>query len=238
MRYLEVPFPDNPAVKALGARFDRACKKWYVPDHLDPGAFERWLPHVPAAPAGPAVSVRVVLLPDSCWRCHAPIRPVVGVELPAPTEAHPDGFVGIDLCAEAVAATLSRQELEAAGAGEVQWRTTRVVRQGYWANTCPSCNATIGSFPLVHEALPELASEGLTHQDLPGLHAELPAAAFDHSPWDEQDEEEPAAPAGFAAAAGAQPPPLRPPPAGEPAAPRSGSLRKRLTGAWRRAAGR
>ena len=174
MRYLEVPFPDNPAVKALGARFDRACKKWYVPEHLDPGAFERWLPHVPAAPAGPGVSVRVVLLPDSCWRCHAPIRPVVGVELPAPTEAHPDGFVGIDLCAEAVAATLSRQELGAAGAGEIQWRTTRVVRQGYWANTCPPATPRSARSPSSTRRCPSSPPKGSPTKTSPAFTPNCP----------------------------------------------------------------
>jgi hypothetical protein len=235
MLYLEVPFPDNPAVKALGARFDPACKKWYVPDHLDPASFDRWLPRSPSAPAGATIPVRVVLLPESCWRCHTPIRPVLGVELPAPTEAHPDGFVGIDLCAETVAATVPAEELLDAGAGAIRWRTTRVMSDGYWANTCPSCDATIGSFPLVHEALPELAAEGLTPQDLPGLHAEVPAAAFAHNPWDEEDDDD--EPMALSEQGQAQAPqPLAPAPSPGPA-PREG-LAKRLASAFNRVSGR
>jgi hypothetical protein len=172
----------------------------------------------------------------SCWRCHTPIRPVLGVELPAPTEAHPDGFVGIDLCAETVAATVPAEELLDAGAGAIRWRTTRVMSDGYWANTCPSCDATIGSFPLVHEALPELAAEGLTPQDLPGLHAEVPASAFAHNPWDEEDDDEPMVPG-----VKDQPPaPRGAAPASTPEAgpPRRDGFRERVVSAWRRSVGR
>ena len=54
--YLKVPFPEKDEAKALGARWDGACKKWFVPDGRDPEPFARWLDGgaaaAPAATAG------------------------------------------------------------------------------------------------------------------------------------------------------------------------------------------
>ena len=44
--FLAVPFKEHEAAKALGARWDRRQRSWYVPVHLDPVAFARWLPNV------------------------------------------------------------------------------------------------------------------------------------------------------------------------------------------------
>lgn len=42
--YIEVPFAEKDAAKALGARFDMSRKSWYVPDGLDLINFRKWLP--------------------------------------------------------------------------------------------------------------------------------------------------------------------------------------------------
>jgi len=46
MTYLDVPFKEKDLAKSLGARWDGATRKWYVPadlnDNLEP--FERWMP--------------------------------------------------------------------------------------------------------------------------------------------------------------------------------------------------
>jgi putative DNA primase/helicase len=42
--FLAVPFKENEDAKALGARWDRRQRSWYVPVHLDPVALARWLP--------------------------------------------------------------------------------------------------------------------------------------------------------------------------------------------------
>jgi antirestriction protein ArdC/phage/plasmid primase-like uncharacterized protein len=44
--FLAVPFKEHEIAKALGARWDRRQRSWYVPVHLDPVAFARWLPNV------------------------------------------------------------------------------------------------------------------------------------------------------------------------------------------------
>lgn len=47
MMYLEVPFKEKDLAKSLGARWDAASKKWYVPSELSEQAeqFSRWLPN-------------------------------------------------------------------------------------------------------------------------------------------------------------------------------------------------
>ncbi|MCP1674508.1 exodeoxyribonuclease VII large subunit [Natronocella acetinitrilica] len=42
--YLNVPFAEKDAAKALGARFDGSRKSWFVPPEIDAAAFSRWLP--------------------------------------------------------------------------------------------------------------------------------------------------------------------------------------------------
>jgi hypothetical protein len=42
--YLNVPFAQKDAAKALGARWDAANKKWYVPDNKDITLFAQWQP--------------------------------------------------------------------------------------------------------------------------------------------------------------------------------------------------
>lgn len=41
--YLNVPYAEKDAAKALGARWDPAKKKWYAPEDLEIGEFSKWL---------------------------------------------------------------------------------------------------------------------------------------------------------------------------------------------------
>jgi hypothetical protein len=48
--YLDVPFREKDVASALGARFDRRSKRWYVPRGTDVASFARWMPaHEPQA---------------------------------------------------------------------------------------------------------------------------------------------------------------------------------------------
>jgi hypothetical protein len=40
--YLNVPYAEKDAAKALGAKWDAATKKWYVPGTLDIALFAKW----------------------------------------------------------------------------------------------------------------------------------------------------------------------------------------------------
>lgn len=56
---LVVPFSEKDRVKALGARWDIARKRWYVEDIEDLTPFLPWIParlKAPVKPASPSVS--------------------------------------------------------------------------------------------------------------------------------------------------------------------------------------
>lgn len=40
--YLNVPYAEKDAAKALGARWDAANKSWYIPPGKDPALFGQW----------------------------------------------------------------------------------------------------------------------------------------------------------------------------------------------------
>jgi hypothetical protein len=42
--FLKVPFAEKDEAKRLGARWDSAMKKWYVPHNLDINLFSQWWP--------------------------------------------------------------------------------------------------------------------------------------------------------------------------------------------------
>jgi hypothetical protein len=52
--YLTVPFAQKDEAKALGARWDPASKRWYVPDGIDKSLFQRW--HATDTDAPPAAT--------------------------------------------------------------------------------------------------------------------------------------------------------------------------------------
>ncbi|WP_432724063.1 DUF5710 domain-containing protein [Jeongeupia wiesaeckerbachi] len=60
--YLAVPFAEKDAAKALGARWDPARKKWYVPQGTELAPFAQWL-SPDATPAAGAESIREPVLP-------------------------------------------------------------------------------------------------------------------------------------------------------------------------------
>lgn len=52
MIFLTVPFAEKDQAKALGARWNAAQKKWYVPDGADRTLFEKWQPQEAATHNG------------------------------------------------------------------------------------------------------------------------------------------------------------------------------------------
>lgn len=67
---LEVPFAEKDEAKSLGARWDPACKTWYVPAGLDSRPFQRWLPT--GDDEGETELLPPVYAVESktpCWRC-------------------------------------------------------------------------------------------------------------------------------------------------------------------------
>ena len=65
---LDVPFSHKDEAKALGAKWDRAKKIWYVPDGVNPEPFAAWLPGVDRSdPSAPYIYL--VLGKRECWKC-------------------------------------------------------------------------------------------------------------------------------------------------------------------------
>ena len=103
----------------------------------------------------------------------------MGITLDETVGEHPAGqLVEIMFCAEALAAAASPEWLQSVGAGPIEYRYSRTAGRSSWTNTCRSCKATIGSWFLVHEGLPELAGEGMSYEDLPSRELMIPVEAL------------------------------------------------------------
>ena len=65
--YLEVSFADKDEAKRLGARWDAASRRWYVPDFIPVAPFARWLP---AAVQSEDVLIAPIYLRRSTEACY------------------------------------------------------------------------------------------------------------------------------------------------------------------------
>jgi hypothetical protein len=124
-----------------------------------------------------AIPVELVFLPDGCYCCGGVTAPVIGIWLRSDVVV--DGYeLGMlqeadgwflqydDTSADLIAQACPDDLLAAHGAGPLRWRTTRMRRNGYLANTCLHCRAVLGNWPL-HEKLISYRSEGGTLRRLP-----------------------------------------------------------------------
>ncbi len=68
--YLNVPFAQKDAAKALGAKWDPAKKRWYAPANMDP-AFAKWQVHT-ATEQAPATA-------NNKTKPHTPKNSTLGV---------------------------------------------------------------------------------------------------------------------------------------------------------------
>lgn len=70
-QYLYCSFQEKDEVKKLGAHWDAAAKKWYVPDWADATRFNKFLqPRILAATANPGQprgGLFIDLVPSTCW---------------------------------------------------------------------------------------------------------------------------------------------------------------------------
>ena len=57
---LDVPFSHKEEAKALGAKWDRTKKIWYVPSGVNPEPFAEWLPGIDRSdPSAPYIYVYI-----------------------------------------------------------------------------------------------------------------------------------------------------------------------------------
>ena len=189
--YLDVPYSQKDEAKALGARWDAADRRWFVPGGVDPVPFARWLPAHrepeepvrPAPTAGETVCAAVVGLPRRCYRCNGRTTSVVGVVVPPHLSDDPTGFIDLEWCADAVASAFNdTAERSRHRVGRLRRRTSRLRPEGYIANGCFECDALQGSFPL-NEELVECLAEGVEYQDLVIADVQLPLSAIPS--WDD-----------------------------------------------------
>ena len=78
--YLDVPFKDKDQAKALGARWDIAAKKWYVPEGKDVALFTAWLP-ADLGPGHPRRTASSELVPAASPAAHAVTLQGKGISL-------------------------------------------------------------------------------------------------------------------------------------------------------------
>jgi hypothetical protein len=59
--YLRVPYEEREAAKALGARWDRWERQWWIEATMDPEPFARWSPVLPDAAADFRFALRTIV---------------------------------------------------------------------------------------------------------------------------------------------------------------------------------
>ncbi|HTD09657.1 MAG TPA: DUF5710 domain-containing protein [Solirubrobacteraceae bacterium] len=166
--YLDVPFKEKDRVKALGARWDRDRRAWFVPAGLDTAPFAQWLPLT--ADGGTAVDV--LLVPETCWKCHDTTMCLIA----ARDTRGVLYFLGEDAL-HALASQFGHDQLASVGAGPLRPRWSGTLGQSTWSNGCIHCDALQGNFPL-WELFSELASTDALGE-LPVLGAaRVPRSAF------------------------------------------------------------
>ena len=196
---LDVPFSHKEEAKALGAKWDRTKKIWYVPSGVNPEPFAEWLPGVDRSdPSAPYIYL--VLGKRECWKCHKETS-VAAFGIPyrtdndesiaiahAPNEA---GYIAIDTAnanALAIVPALGcvpgeiRDYLhKRCGYKPVGARASKAPSLG---NTCTSCDALQGSRYLFEEPSSPFASRPrvptLTRRSLPG-HATITPSSTSNS---------------------------------------------------------
>jgi hypothetical protein len=76
-RWLEVPFEEKDAAKALGARWDPEARSWYAPPDVEFEPLARWTADLSSI-SGPFEKVQVLGLAIGCWKCDSTTVCVVG----------------------------------------------------------------------------------------------------------------------------------------------------------------
>lgn len=207
VRFLEVPFEQKDAVKALGARWDPAARCWYVLPGRDLEPFRPWLPPVTSV-GGRQVRARLVGQGQRCYRCDAIGVALAGILVPSRFSIDGSGFVSFDFVGRALGVLVNDTPLaERYQIGRIRLRSSQQRPDGYVANACRTCDALFGSFPL-QEALTEYLAGGgslgrlvIAEIDFPVM--ELP---YVDSAWVDYDEDaEPPPPASWATLSPAAP---------------------------------
>lgn len=152
MTLLEVPYSEKDEAKALGAKWNAALKKWYVPNGVDTGKFARWLPE-PERASGITMMAPVYLLKSktTCWRCsdNAEVFCLASMGL---VDADEDGME-LDMFVQYSNLAKVPEQLEAllkAQAPTYYPDYSKQTSSTYYLNHC-QCGAKLGDFYLHEE---------------------------------------------------------------------------------------
>lgn len=149
--WLEVPFAENAAAKALGARWDKGRRSWYAPPGPGQGKLRKWMPR---AADIDVMAPRFFLLRSlaSCWSCGA-IAPVFALAVPRGHGEIGEGPDGKRIWDRKEYPSIlsylqnpSREALEAlrAEAPEYRMDSSAATKSKYFMNHCPGCGSKLG----------------------------------------------------------------------------------------------
>ena len=151
---LAVPFSEKSLARRLGARWDAAARRWFVPPDQDPSPFARWLPR-PSPPNIRAPSYWIARSTRQCWRCRQSSA-VHGFALP---KTHQTLWIGerpweqVWEQAEEPTFVCYIEHLFPAAAECMRqvtphYRFAWRQRTGsyYWANCCEHCGTKLGDY--------------------------------------------------------------------------------------------
>jgi Domain of unknown function (DUF5710) len=156
---LSVPFVEKDQAKALGARWDRESKQWWIPSTIDVAPFFRWLtPQKQSEPLyrdlaamdreeleeyGTGHLLEVVFVPWTCWKCKQTTLAFHGAA---------DRALSVTalLYQAKVLEELDiiRKEMGLGAFGCIKPRFSRTIGSAYVSQGCRHCDALIGENPL------------------------------------------------------------------------------------------
>lgn len=153
-KYLIVPYHEKEQVKALGDKWDKQEKKWFIPDGIEKKPFVRWM-------LMDSVNVRAERFClaesfDICWKCKQ-ASPVFSFFLPACETLDWDEYgkywqneFGIMLCNIRF---LKEDVYQMMAHIHPQYKAdfSNTVEYPYYMNHCAHCGAKLGDFYLHDE---------------------------------------------------------------------------------------
>jgi hypothetical protein len=153
--WLNVPFEDNQQVKALGGRWDRQARSWFVPAGIDPTPFGPWLLSTRAQSVsseglgldspGPEMTITLLGLERSCWKCRRETVSLVGlVPLGGNSSNEVVWFNSSDLARKVTAALLDEPTRQRTRVGIIKNRYSQTTKSEYLSNGCYWCGALQG----------------------------------------------------------------------------------------------
>lgn len=176
---IDVAYAEKGRVKALGARWDPGVKSWYVPEGVELGGFDEWLPldldaerrdlGLGDAAQGPQVGVALLGLRLPCWKCNRDTVTMVGLRR-GETDLL---LLDTELGKRAGRALLPETVRVAASVGRVERRFIRKLGRRALANGCHWCDALQADRRLFAEDMAQVLSAGSEALE-PLVTAEIP----------------------------------------------------------------